>query len=317
MLPSPIQALTHPLFTKHQLQVFIKRDDLIHPIISGNKWRKLQGNIEYAKANDYSGILSFGGAFSNHIHALAYACQQQQLKTIGIIRGEPEYQHNYTLSWAKHWQMQLNFVDRITYKRRYQQDYLDELTSQYPDYFIVPEGGTNQLALTGMAGVIDELTNQLEFDSLMLPIASGGTTAGLIAADNGEHQILSIAVLKQAEYLLQEIKALLPNGATSTNWRLLTEFHRGGYAKFSAEDCINLAELTTHFNVPFEPIYSGKMLLALLDLIEQGYFPAGHRIVLLHTGGIQGVSGLINQNRVPEQYIKAIQSHLPSVPRVQ
>ena len=148
---SLLQTLSHPIFAKHQISVQIKRDDLIHPLISGNKWRKLKYNIEYAKKQRLSGIVSFGGSYSNHIHALAYACYQQQIKSVAIIRGEASNASNFTLSWAKHWGMELHFVDRKTYRKRDNGDYLAKVQHQFPDYFIVTEGGSNTLALPAIA----------------------------------------------------------------------------------------------------------------------------------------------------------------------
>ena len=314
MLLSPIQAIEHPLFHRHNIQVMIKRDDLIHPIVSGNKWRKLAGNIDYAKQQGKSGILSFGGAYSNHIHALAYACMQHDFKSKAIIRGEAHYQNNYTLAWAKHWGMELTFVDRQTYRQRHDSDYLAELSQCQPNFHVVPEGGSNQLALAGMATLVKELNKQADYDTLMLPVGSGGTTAGFIAADKGQHNVLAVAVLKQADYLRNEITALTQQPAIA-NWQLLTDFHRGGYGKFSNGDCLRLADFIKMTGIPFEPIYSGKMLLAFLDLIEQGYFPAGHRVMLLHTGGIQGLGGQVERKLLPEPFIKAVQSHLPLAPQ--
>lgn len=312
-LLSPLEKVTHPLFTEHQLNIFIKRDDLIHPIISGNKWRKLKGNISQAKKVKATGILSFGGAYSNHIHALAYACQQQGLKSLGVIRGEVAYQHNYTLSWARHWGMELKFVDRMTYKRRDESAYLNELAAQYPNYFIVPEGGTNEFALSGLADMMAELNQQIEFDTLMMPVGSGGTISGIIDADNNAHKILGVAVLKESEYLHKRISSLLSQPTKScSNWQLLSNFHRGGYAKFSIEDAKRIIEFSRITQIPLEPVYSGKMVLALLDLIAQGYFKKGHTIVLLHTGGIQGLGGMAEQQR-----INATQWPVPSAPPAQ
>lgn len=298
---SELQPLHHPLFTRHNVQVKVKRDDLIHPIISGNKWRKLKYNLSHVKQHkNISGLLSFGGSYSNHIHALAYACYQQNIPCVGFIRGEESYANNFTLTWARNWGMKLHFVDRKTYRRRYDADYLMQLQQEFPDYFIVPEGGSNKLAIPGVSEVITELNQQTEFDTLLTPVGSGGTLAGLICGDqsskNSEHQLLGIAVLKDADYLVDEVKSLLPTKAYKhNNWQILTNFHRGGYAKFSLEDAQRILEFNQLTGVNFEPVYSGKMVLALLDLLEQGYFKAGERIVLLHTGGMQGVGGMIER----------------------
>ncbi|WP_286262997.1 1-aminocyclopropane-1-carboxylate deaminase/D-cysteine desulfhydrase [Thalassotalea atypica] len=309
-LPSRLEQIDCSLFKKHRVNVFIKRDDLIHPIISGNKWRKLKGNLAEAKRQNKKGIVSFGGAYSNHIHALAYACHQHKLSSIGIIRGESQYQDNFTLSWARYWQMQFKFVDRKTYRKRHEKDYLAELAIMYPDHFVVPEGGTNSFALSGVGEVISELNQQLDYDTIMLPVGSGGTISGLIKADHDQHEILGVAVLKQNGYLLDEITQLLPNTAHHYgNWRLLEDFHCGGYAKFSAQHCQRIIEFIDESQIPFEPVYSGKMLLALLDLVEAEYFPENHTIVLLHTGGLQGLGGLAER-----KLIKATQWLVPSGP---
>jgi 1-aminocyclopropane-1-carboxylate deaminase len=292
---SRLQQIIHPLFEKHQLTVSVKRDDAIHPIVSGNKWRKLKFNLRHAKTHNCAGVISFGGSFSNHISALAFSCQQQGLKSIGIIRGEKEYASNFTLSMAKKWGMELHFVDRKTYRLREDQAYLAKLQETYPDYHFVPEGGSNKLALGGVGEVITELNQQCEFDTLLTPVGSGGTLAGLIQADNNQHQLLGISVLKQGGYLTEQVNHLLSNSKHFNNWQILSEFHRGGYAKFSKEDEQRIVNFNLQTGFVFEPVYSGKMVLALLDLIEQGYFPKGKRIVLLHTGGLQGIGGMLER----------------------
>ncbi len=293
---SALQPISHPMFTLHKISVQVKRDDQIDEVISGNKWRKLKYNLLHAKAINAKGIITFGGCFSNHIHACALACKQQQLSAIGIIRGEADNQDNYTLAWAKHWGMQLSFVDRKTYRLRNEKSYLQHLQQQYPDYLIVPEGGSNALALIGMAEVIDELNQQSEFDTLLSPVGSGGTLAGLISADKNQHKILGISVLKQDGYLVKQVNDLLPEHAKAhTNWQLMSQYHGGGYAKFSAQDAQRIRSFSAVVGIDFEPVYSGKMILALLDLMSTGYFPAHHRIVLLHTGGLQGLAGMFER----------------------
>jgi 1-aminocyclopropane-1-carboxylate deaminase len=294
-IESKLQSISHPLFERHKIAVSIKRDDAIHPVISGNKWRKLKFNLNYAKSHHYAGVLSFGGSFSNHIHALAFSCQQQGLKCIGIIRGEKEYASNFTLSMAQQWGMKLHFVDRKTYRLRENKEYLAKLQHAYPDYLIVPEGGSNELALTGVGEIITELNQQGDFDTLLTPVGSGGTLAGLIQADNNQHNLLGISVLKQDGYLNEQVNELLVDSSNYTNWQIMSQFHCGGYAKFSEEDIKKIQSFNQQTGFTFEPVYSGKMILALINLIEQHYFPIGHRIVLLHTGGLQGIGGLIER----------------------
>ena len=298
--PSELQTLEHPIFAQYRLNVQLKRDDLIDPVISGNKSRKLKYNLRYVKAKGFKGIISFGGAYSNHIHALAYACNQHQLHTIGIIRGETHYRENFTLSRAKTWGMKLHFVDRATYRQRDNAEYLQQLATQYPDYFIIPEGGSNTLALRGVAEVCAELDQQCQYDTLITPVGSAGTISGLIVGDKCQHQILGIAVLKQQGYLEKEVKKLLEDSGeqSAKNWKIINNYHDGGYAKFSQNSLKQLKDFSNITGVPFEPIYSGKMILALLDLIKCGYFKAHHNIVLLHTGGLQGLGGLIEQNKL-------------------
>ena len=297
---SPLQPLLHKIFEEAQIRVFVKRDDLIHPIISGNKWRKLKYNLASVKKHNKAGVISFGGAYSNHIHALAYACQVSSIPCIAIIRGEAHYADNATLSMAQRWGMQLRFVDRKTYRLRHDSDFLSQLTEQYPNFEIIPEGGTNPLALDGVGEVINELDQQLEYDTIITPVGSAGTISGLIKADNNRHEILGISVLKGAQYLAKEITQL--TSEQYSNWQLMHEHHLGGYAKFSKQDAHKILSFSQESGVLFEPVYSGKMLLALLSLIEQNYFKPGQRIVLLHTGGLQGINGLKEQKRLNDQW---------------
>ncbi|GLX77877.1 1-aminocyclopropane-1-carboxylate deaminase [Thalassotalea insulae] len=295
---SPIQRIAHPLFEQYQLTVDIKRDDLLHPVISGNKWRKLKYNIKHLQQHNYQGIVSFGGGYSNHIHALAYAGHYYGFATVGVIRGEAHYANNYSLQCAQKWGMELKFIDRKSYRQKTEASFLEQLQQQYRNYFIVPEGGSNQLALPGVAEVCQELNQQTNYDTLITPVGSAGTLAGLITGDNNQHQLLGIAVLKQGEYLVDDVKQLIPNTGTDNNWQILTQYHCGGYAKFSQQDLAELKAFSHITGVPFEPIYSGKMILALLDLIKNNTFAPGHHIVLLHTGGLQGLAGLAEQNKL-------------------
>lgn len=307
---SPVVRIPYPLFKQHNIRVWIKRDDLLHPIISGNKWRKLKYNLIHANHGGYQQVVSFGGSYSNHIHALAYAAQQAGLKSVGIIRGEAHHASNYTLGWARHWGMHLHFVNRQQYRLREDPQFLQELQQHYPGSYLIPEGGSNPLALPGMAEVIEQLASQLEFDTLLVPVGSGGTLAGLVAADKDQHQLQGIAVLKQQGYLADAVNQLLPKQAKAyRNWQVQENFHRGGYARFTPKDIRRMQVFIGETGIPLEPVYSGKMVLALLDMIAQGQFSAGQRIVLLHTGGLQGLGGMIERGQ-----LNASEWHLPPEP---
>ncbi|WP_394172772.1 1-aminocyclopropane-1-carboxylate deaminase/D-cysteine desulfhydrase [Thalassotalea litorea] len=309
-LPSPLQAIEHPLLLQKQVNVWVKRDDLIHPIISGNKWRKLSANLKACKNQGATQIVSFGGAFSNHIHALAFAGQQLGLQTVGVIRGEPEYANNFTLSWARHWGMQLKFVDRNTYRLREQAEFLQQLQQQFPNARIIPEGGSNTLALNGVGEIISELKRQTDFDFLLCPVGSGGTIAGLINAADKQHKVFGISVLKQDGYLEKQIQKLLGDATISSQWQLFNQYHCGGYGKFKDIDLQQMLEIQNALNIPLEPMYSGKLFIAFFDMLKRDCFPKGSDIVLLHTGGLQGLGGMAQRRLIKEE-----QWHIPAFPK--
>jgi 1-aminocyclopropane-1-carboxylate deaminase len=303
---SPLQPLNHPLLIKHNIKMFVKRDDLIHRHISGNKWRKLKFNLQDACKRDVNHIVSFGGAYSNHIHALAAAGFYFGFQTTGVIRGEDFYRNNPTLKQAQKWGMNLHFVDRKTYRLRYNKEYLKTLETQYPDAIIVPEGGTNLAALQGVKEIATEILSQADFniDHIFTATGSGGTLAGLISSfsqqtspQTKKTKITGIAVLKQADYLKNEISNLLVEDKVSNpiSWQLKTEYHLGGYAKVSSEHSQFCHEFEQQTGIPIEPIYTGKMFAAIFNLIEKGEIKTGANIIALHTGGLQGLQGLIKK----------------------
>lgn len=297
--PSPMQQLHHPILTEHKVTLWLKRDDLLHPNISGNKWRKLKYISQQALAGSARGLLSFGGAYSNHLHALAALGQQLSLPTVGIVRGENSSQFNPTLTDVRQWGMALKFVDRQLYRRRQDADWLAELAERYPGYNIIPEGGSCPLALPGVAELWQELDSPLSsstfslpstlgINHLILPVASGGTLAGLISARPTQWRISAYAVLKGASWLKEEVCRLYPDAAHDYGWQLRLDHHGGGYAKSSAADLEAIRMLAQQLAIPLEPIYSGKALLGLFRDISAGEYPAHSRLLFLHTGGLQG-----------------------------
>ena len=293
-LPTPVQSLRHPLLEERGIQLMVKRDDLVHPEIMGNKWRKLKYNIQEAKKRGSRGIITLGGAFSNHIAATAAAAFENGLDAIGIIRGDELHERsNPTLQFASDKQMQLKFVSREAY-RSYRTDPAT-LATTYTDYYFLPEGGTNQLAVKGCAEIIQEIA--VEFDVIVSPIGSGGTLCGLISALGDTQKALGISSLK-GSFIHNEVKRLLGNYAIDSNkYEIQDQYHFGGYAKTTPEliDFINWFK--EYFKVPLDPIYTGKSFFAVWDMIKNFKFEKNLRIILLHTGGLQAIEGFNRKNQ--------------------
>ena len=286
-LPSPLQRLSSPLFDEKQVAFFVKRDDLIHSQLSGNKWRKLKYNLLEAKKKNYKTILTFGGAYSNHIHATAAVGKIFGFHTIGVIRGEAYETLNPTLAFVTKQGMELDYLPRKTYRDKNTPRVMELLKAKHGNFYSVPEGGSNRLALPGCAEIIHELNEQLDdnVDYVCTACGSGGTLAGLISAKSS-HKLLGFAVLKGAGFLIDDVKTLLQNNDTN-NWQILLDYHFGGYAKkdqLLTEFCEQFQQ--TH-NIPIEPIYTGKMFYGLFDLIAKDYFPKNSSIVAIHTGGLR------------------------------
>lgn len=270
----------------HDIKLFLKREDLMHPTISGNKFRKLKYNILHAKSENAHTLLTFGGAFSNHIEALSYAGIVHDFNTIGIIRGEElaNQSLNPTLSRAKNNGMNLIFVTREEYKKRYQDDYLQNLSQKF-DAFVIPEGGTNELAIKGCEEILTE--EDKSFDYVCCPIGTGGTISGLINSSNNSQRVIGFSALK-AESLSEEIS----RRSKKDNWELNSDYHFGGYAKVSRELIQFINEFKHRENISLDPVYTGKMMFGIIDLIQKGRFKKNTSILAIHTGGLQGIDGM-------------------------
>ena len=283
--PSAEQAIFPSWPGLEHLSLTIKRDDLLHPIISGNKWRKLQHSLLLAIQQNIKHIVSFGGGFSNHLHALGYCCHQLDIKFTAMVRGDYSANPSPMLLDLFRWQADIQYVNKITYQRRDEPDYLVELQTKYPNTFIIPEGGSNSLALQGVGKIVSELSQN--YDYIVAPAASGGTLAGLInVTRDSSSKILGIGVLKGQDYLEQLVQDLLPQPAD--HWSINHDYHFGGYAKSSAELHHFCTDFYQQTQIEIEPIYSAKLFFALRDLVSQGYFCKGSKILALHTGGLQG-----------------------------
>lgn len=281
------------------MSVMVKRDDLIHPQLSGNKWRKLKHTLADARQKGVTRVLSFGGAWSNHLHALAFAGRQSGLATLGLVRGEPGSTRTPTLQDCLDWGMTLHFLSRADYRRRHEPAYVAELAARFGPCAVIPEGGSNALAVRGVAELVAEI--QAPFDVVACAVGSGATLAGLAAGAPEGAQVLGIAVLKQGAYLEPVVRGLLADAGypSRDNWQLLTGFHGGGYAKVGPELRAFCADVFTHTGLVLEPVYTGKLFFAVDGLLRSGHFAPGTRLVLVHTGGLQGLRGFSDHRQSP------------------
>lgn len=287
--PTPLQVIYDATLMPYGVELLIKRDDLIDTHISGNKWRKLKYNLAAAKKQGHRKLLTFGGAYSNHIYATAAAGLRWGFATVGVIRGEAHWPLNATLRFAKHCGMTLYYLNRTRYRQKENPALLTELQDQFGDFYLLPEGGTNLLALQGCGEIVAELLQQTNgaFDVVTTACGTGGTLAGLANHLPTGKTALGFPVLKHGDFLADGIRALL--GATDRhNWQLYSQYHCGGYAKCSPALQNFMDTFTARHGVPLEPIYTAKMFFGLYDLVVQRVFPPGTRIVALHTGGLQG-----------------------------
>ncbi|TPE45245.1 1-aminocyclopropane-1-carboxylate deaminase/D-cysteine desulfhydrase [Pontibacter mangrovi] len=291
MEEAPLQKLEDELLQEKGVELWVKREDLLHPHISGNKWRKLKYNLQEAKRQGHHTLLTFGGAYSNHISATAAAGKEYGFKTIGIIRGEEHLPLNPTLLFATSCGMQLHYISREKYKSKAEPDFLEELQQQFGNLYLLPEGGTNLLAVKGCTEIVQDI--DLKYDYLCCAMGTGGTLAGIVAGLAGERQVLGFPALKGGEFLRREVEELVQaySGHAYSNWQLITDYHFGGYAKVKPELLAFMEEFKQKHHIPLEPIYTGKMMYGLFDLIGQGYFARGSRVVAVHTGGLQGNAG--------------------------
>lgn len=288
--PAPIQEIHDPLFVKKDVQVYIKREDLNHPVVSGNKWRKLKYNLQEAKSQGLHTVLTFGGAYSNHIHATAGAGQALGLKTIGIIRGEETLPLNDTLTFAKSCGMEIHYMDRSTYREKDSLKVKLALQYEFEDFYLIPEGGTNQLAIKGCEELISELEEG--YDHYCLPVGTGGTIAGVVSGLKGAGKIIGFSSLK-GDFLGPEVKVLVSDytGKSFDNWEINNDYHFGGYARTKPELFEFMKSFEDRHKVLLDPIYTAKSLYGLHQLIHTDYFPTGSSILFIHTGGLQGRKG--------------------------
>ncbi|MCC7401837.1 MAG: pyridoxal-phosphate dependent enzyme [Chitinophagaceae bacterium] len=275
--------ITDPVFKEKKVEVAILRLDKIHPVISGNKWFKLQYYLAEAQKLQKNTIVTFGGAWSNHIIATAAVCNKNSLNSIGIIRGEEPAKLSQTLKDAKEFGMQLFFISR--------KDYHDKKVPEIPgrdDYYFIPEGGYGTKGAEGATTILNHCVKE-HFSHVCCAVGTGTMMAGLLNSVSKAQGVTGISVMKNNFELEEKIRALLTN---EHSFRLNHEYHFGGYAKHDDKLIGFMNNWYTQTHIPSDIVYSGKLFFAVNDLIEKKYFAAGSSILVIHCGGLQGNSSL-------------------------
>lgn len=291
-----VLPLPHPVAQRHGVRLLLWRDDLLDPALPGNKARKLKYNLQAARAQGHTRLLTFGGAYSNHLAAVAAAGRRYGFATVGLVRGEAHQPLNPTLARCAADGMALHYLDRSTYRQRAEPVFLAELQQQYGPAYLLPEGGTNVLALRGVGELIAELRQHTDFDAVAVAAGTGGTLAGLalgLAEAAYPARAVGVSALKGGDFLRADIDALTQaaTGRVLGNYELHLGYHFGGYAKLPTELRVFIKEFEACYGVLLDPIYTGKLLFGVLDLIARGNFAPGSTVVAVHTGGLQAWAG--------------------------
>jgi 1-aminocyclopropane-1-carboxylate deaminase len=278
-LPSPLVELHDERLGRCGVHLRLKRDDLIGPDLPGNKWRKLRYNLEAARQQGFTRLLTFGGAYSNHIRATAAAGHHLGFETVGVIRGEERRPLNDSLAHARAHGMTLTYLDRATYRRKTEPDVIAELTREFGPCYVLPEGGSNGLAVRGTAELAGEITTA--FDIICCATGTGGTLAGIAAGLPGSQRALGFAVLKGGQFLDDEVRRLQLEafGTVTTNWDVDVDFHFGGYAKRRPALDSFVEDFADRHGITLDRVYEAKMLYGLFARAEAGCFRPGTRVV--------------------------------------
>ena len=279
------QEISLPLLKEKEIKLFIKRTDQTYQHISGNKWFKLKYNLLEAQKQGIETLLTFGGAYSNHIAATAFAAQEKGFNSIGIIRGEEHLPLNPTLRFAKENGMKLQYVARSAYRKKTTLEFLEQLKTQLGNFYLIPEGGTNELAIQGTVEILEANDTQ---DYICCAVGTGGTIAGIINASNDKQTVIGFLAIKGIDELEKDINSWV----NKSNYNFINTYFGDGYAKVNKELVEFINEFNAEHNIPLDAIYTGKMMMGILDLIGKDYFPKGSSILAIHTGGLQGNKGM-------------------------
>ncbi len=280
-----------------RIELQVKRLDLIHDEVQGNKFFKLKYNLEKAKSEGHSTILTFGGAFSNHIYATAKAAEAEGFTAIGLIRGEPMDPLNHTLDQAEKSGMALHFIDRTSYRRKAEVDFIEDLHQKFGSFYLIPEGGTNQLAIQGSSEILMETDRKSTH--ICTSIGTGGTFAGLANSVHQNQNLLGFSSLK-GDFIHSEIQNILTQHQLNPKvaYQTFDQFHFGGYGKYNQSLIEFIWWFFETFGIILDPIYTGKMAFGIWDLIGKNYFSDGSKILMIHSGGLQGNIGFTERTGI-------------------
>jgi 1-aminocyclopropane-1-carboxylate deaminase len=297
---SPIEytQLLHRVCAESNIRIDVKRIDLLHPLINGNKWYKLKYNLERALASDYRTLVTFGGAWSNHIHATAAAGALCGVRTIGIIRGEEPKEYSNTLQFAKEQGMELHFVSRLDYEERNTEEFKAWLHDQYGSFQLVPEGGSNYYGVNGCMEILSESDLQ-NYTHVACACGTGATLAGMMLSAKNNLQFIGFSALKGGDFLhdevIKHIEYFLMDRELAEEYReqftIDSEHHFGGYGKWNDELIAFIQQIERDHRIPLDQVYTGKALFGLLNQIETGLIAEGSNILFVHSGGLQGRQG--------------------------
>jgi len=287
------QVIKHKLLDEKGVRLVIKREDEIHPFISGNKYRKLKYNLQEAKKQGLKTLVSFGGAYSNHISALSFAGKKYGFETLGIIRGDElgnnlqkTLTQNPTLKFAHENGMNFKFISREDYREKDSPGFIKALKSELGQFYWIPEGGTNDLAIKGCEEILTN--NDKEFDFICVAVGTGGTISGIINKATERQTVLGFPSLK-GEFLEAIVKE---KTIPAKHWKLIHSYHFGGYAKINKNLISFINDFYQLTTIPLDPIYTGKMMFGIMDLVQKDFFNKNSSILMVHTGGLQGIEGM-------------------------
>jgi 1-aminocyclopropane-1-carboxylate deaminase len=282
---TPIQEINDKITEAAGVRLLIKREDLNHPFVSGNKWWKLKYNLEEASRNKIGTLITYGGAFSNHILATSAAAAELGFQSVGIIRGEETLPLNSTLLAAQKFGMEFRYISRSAYRSK---SPTDAYLQNYQNYYLIPEGGSNKLAIKGVSEFASKL--DVPFDYLCCAVGTGGTLGGLIEGLPTNKRIIGFPVLKNGEFLIDEIGILSEKSRHVYNWELMIDFHFGGYARSTPQLIHFIEQFKVMHDIPLEFVYTGKMMAGIYELLAKGFFKRGSTILAIHSGGIHLVN---------------------------